>query len=75
LFPVFAGRLVVWSDGLSLDGAYALPLGEVGRLVDRVALHQVAIRTARWFIRSVASHLTAHPDPGGLDPSTAPRPG
>jgi hypothetical protein len=57
LFPVFSGRLLVRTDGLFLDGAYAPPFGEFGRLIDRAALHQVALRTARWFLRTVASQL------------------
>ncbi len=59
LFPVFAGRLLVRANGLSLAGAYTPPFGEVGRLVDRAALHQVALRTARWFVAGLASRLTA----------------
>ena len=59
LFPVFGGRLLVRTDGLFLDGAYAPPFGEIGRLVDRVAFHQVAVRTARWFVGTLASQITA----------------
>jgi hypothetical protein len=59
LFPVFGGRLLVRTDGLFLDGAYAPPFGEIGRLVDRVAFHQVAVGTARWFVGTLASQLTA----------------
>lgn len=57
LFPVFSGRLLIRTDGLVLDGAYAPPFGEFGRLIDRAALHQVAVRTARWFVETVASQL------------------
>lgn len=67
LFPVFSGQLLIGTDGLALDGAYAPPFGEFGRLIDRAALHQVAMRTARWFIEMVASQLGAshHHRPGG----------
>ncbi|MBA3877021.1 MAG: hypothetical protein C0498_08820 [Anaerolinea sp.] len=58
LFPVFSGRLLVRTDGLFLEGAYAPPFGELGRLVDRAVLHQVAVRTARWFVSQVAARLT-----------------
>lgn len=58
LFPVFSGRLLVRTDGLFLEGAYAPPFGELGRLVDRAVLHQVAVRTARWFVSQVAAQLT-----------------
>ena len=57
LFPVFCGQLLIRKDGLVLDGAYAPPFGEFGRLIDRAALHQVAVRTARWFVETVASQL------------------
>jgi len=57
LFPVFSGRLLVRNDGLFLEGAYAPPFGELGRLVDRAVLHQVAVRTARWFVSQVAAQL------------------
>ncbi len=58
LFPVFSGQLMIQNDGLELDGAYAPPFGEFGRLIDRAALHQVAARTGRWFVETVASQLT-----------------
>lgn len=64
LFPVFSGRLLIRTDGLVLDGAYAPPFGEFGRLIDRAALHQVAVRTARWFVETVASQLTGNGRPG-----------
>jgi len=57
LFPVFSGRLLVRADGLFLEGAYAPPFGELGRLVDHAVLHQVAVRTARWFVSQVAAQL------------------
>ena len=59
LFPVFSGRLLIRTDGFFLEGAYAPPFGEFGRLVDRAALHQVAARTARWFVETVAAQLVA----------------
>jgi len=59
LFPVFSGRLLIRTDGLFLDGAYAPPFGEFGRLIDHAALHQVAMRTARWFVETVAAQLVA----------------
>lgn len=65
LFPVFDGRLLVRADGLFLEGAYAPPLGELGRLVDRAILNQVATRTARWFVTRVAAQLT----PASVEPA------
>jgi hypothetical protein len=59
LFPVFSGRLSIRADGLHLDGVYAPPLGEVGRLIDRAALHQVAVRTGRWFLERASSAVAA----------------
>lgn len=59
LFPVFSGRLIVREDGLHLQGAYAPPFGEVGRLIDRAALHQVAVRTGRWFLERASSEMAA----------------
>jgi hypothetical protein len=55
LFPVFAGRLVVRSTGIGLDGQYAPPGGVVGRAADRILLHTAARGTARWFL----DHLVA----------------
>ncbi len=57
LFPVFSGRLLIRTDGLFLDGAYAPPFGDVGRLIDHAALHHVAVRTARWFLGRVAAEV------------------
>jgi len=74
LFPVFAGRLLIRTDGVFLDGAYAPPFGELGRLIDRAALHQVAVRTARWFLAATASHLAAG-NPAGLDQPDSPAQG
>ncbi len=76
LFPVFSGRLLIRMDGLFLDGAYAPPFGEIGRLVDRVAFHQVAVRTARWFVSTLVSQLTAsvHDEAAGRAASAAENP-
>jgi hypothetical protein len=71
LFPVFAGRLRIQASGLRLDGAYGPPFGDVGRLIDRAALHQVAVRTARWFLSELASRLTPELAPDRDDRSAA----
>lgn len=57
LFPVFAGRLDVRADGLVLEGWYAPPGGEAGRIIDRALLNVAARGTARWFLEHVSSVL------------------
>ncbi len=57
LFPVFAGYLRITDRGLELDGTYAPPLGEVGLVIDRAALHFVARRTGEWFLDQLAAQL------------------
>lgn len=75
LFPVFAGHLDVRADGLTLEGWYAPPGGEAGRIIDRAFLNVAARGTARWFLDRVGSVLEAGrdvPDPSG-NPSRAGR--
>lgn len=55
LFPVFAGRIVVKSNGLTIEGHYAPPGGALGLAADRVLLHTAARGTARWLLE----HLVA----------------
>jgi hypothetical protein len=55
LFPVFAGRIIVKSNGLTIDGHYAPPGGALGLAADRVLLHTAARGTARWLL----DHLVA----------------
>jgi hypothetical protein len=55
LFPVFAGRIIVKSTGLSIEGHYAPPGGVLGLAADRVLLHTAARGTARWLL----DHLVA----------------
>lgn len=57
LFPIFAGRLTIQADLLSLEGDYAPPLGRIGLLIDERILHFVARRTAQAFLARLASHL------------------
>jgi len=50
LFPVFAGRVIVRTTGVGLEGHYAPPGGAVGRAADRMLLNTAARGTARWFL-------------------------
>jgi hypothetical protein len=59
LFPVFAGRLDVRPSGLVLDGCYAPPGGEAGRILDRAFLGVAARGTARWFLDRVCAEMAA----------------
>jgi hypothetical protein len=73
LFPVFAGRLEVRRDALVLEGWYAPPGGEAGRILDRAFLNIAARGTARWFLDHVGAVLAAPvggpaPAPEGLQP-------
>jgi len=61
LFPVFAGRLTIRTDLLSLEGDYAPPLGRIGLLIDERILHFVARRTAQAFLARVAARLETVP--------------
>lgn len=73
LFPVFAGRLEVDPGGLLLEGWYAPPGGEAGRIIDRAFLNVAARGTARWFLDHVGAVLEAgRPLPEGLqEPQSA----
>lgn len=55
LFPVFAGRIVVKANGLTIEGHYAPPGGMIGLAADRVLLHTAARGTAKWLLE----HLVA----------------
>jgi hypothetical protein len=57
LFPVFAGQLMVGRDALVLEGWYAPPGGEAGRMLDRAFLGIAARGTARWFLDHVGATL------------------
>jgi len=57
LFPVFAGHLLVGPDALLLEGWYAPPGGEAGRMLDRAFLGVAARGTARWFLDHVGATL------------------
>jgi hypothetical protein len=72
LFPVFAGRLDVRADGLTLEGWYAPPGGEAGRIIDRALLNVAARGTARWFLDRVGAVLEAGHDVPSDDGVTAP---
>lgn len=58
LFPVFAGRLMIRSDRIELEGRYAPPGGKLGQMVDRALLGAAARGTARWFLGKLASQLS-----------------
>ena len=57
LFPVFAGRLVVSADRVTLDGHYAPPFGIVGYVLDRGVMGIAARGTAHWFLGKAAAAL------------------
>ncbi len=57
LFPVFAGRLLLRSDEVRLEGFYAPPGGDVGLVLDRAFLGIAARGTARWFLGQVVGAL------------------
>ncbi|HSL97226.1 MAG TPA: hypothetical protein VK831_01520 [Candidatus Deferrimicrobiaceae bacterium] len=59
LFPVFAGRLAVGSDGIRLEGHYAPPGGALGRAADRILLRVAANGTARWFLDHLVTEIQA----------------
>jgi len=59
LFPVFAGRLEVRPGTLILEGWYAPPGGEAGRILDRAFLGVAARGTARWLLDRVCAEMTA----------------
>ena len=58
LFPVFAGRLLMTTSELRLEGFYAPPGGEFGAVLDRAFLNIAARGTARWFLGRTAEVLT-----------------
>ena len=64
LFPSMEGTLHVEPDGagctrLTLNARYDPPLGSLGRLVDRVAMHRVAQLTMTDFVQKLAGELEA----------------
>jgi hypothetical protein len=61
LFPVFAGRLTIRTNVLSLEGEYAPPLGRIGLLLDQRILNFVARRTAQAFLARFADRLEDGP--------------
>lgn len=58
LFPVFVGRLVMTSKGVTLDGRYAPPFGQIGLLIDRGLLHFVARRTGSALLGRLADRIS-----------------
>jgi len=58
LFPVFAGKLLVTSTELRLEGYYAPPGGEFGLALDRAFLGIAARGTARWFLERTAEVIS-----------------
>ena len=58
LFPVFAGRLLMTTSELRLEGFYAPPGGEFGAVLDRAFLNIAARGTARWFLGRTAEVLS-----------------
>jgi hypothetical protein len=62
LFPTLDADLEVASTDaehclLTLTGSYEPPLGELGRQLDRILLHRIALSTARSFLDRVADRL------------------
>ena len=62
LFPVFAGRLEIYPDGVVLDGRYTPPFGRLGLLIDRGLLHLVARRTASALLARFVVRFAARED-------------
>jgi hypothetical protein len=50
LFPVFSGELRITKGEVRLEGRYAPPGGQIGRLADRLLMHLAAERTGRWLV-------------------------
>jgi hypothetical protein len=63
LFPVFAGRLSLTPSGLSLDGYYAPPGGDLGAVLDRAFLNIAARGTARWLLERISGALRGSESP------------
>jgi len=59
LFPVFAGRLLLGSEELVLEGYYAPPGGEIPKSVDRALLNVAARGTARSLLAVIRDSLAA----------------
>ncbi len=57
LFPIFVGQLRVAESGLSLDGRYVPPFGQLGLVIDENLLRFVARRTAYAFLARLAAHI------------------
>ena len=68
LFPVFAGKLVVTSTELRLEGLYAPPGGQIGLALDRAFVNIAARGTGRWFLGQVSRALAAPPKAAGTRP-------
>jgi hypothetical protein len=73
LFPVFAGHLRVSRGALLLEGWYAPPGGEAGRMLDRAFLGVAARGTARWFLDHVGATLEAATDVAATGEGHQPR--
>jgi hypothetical protein len=70
LLPTLQAELgVVVSDttSLVLDGVYDVPGGPLGELVDAIALHLVARRTATGFLAELAGQLLGADAPTDSD--------
>jgi len=68
LFPRLEADIEIGSLGpertqVAISGRYSPPLGQVGRVIDRVLLHRVAEATVKDFLDWVAARLLA-PDHG-----------
>jgi hypothetical protein len=77
LFPMLSGDLELAPLGphscrIILSASYAVPLGEVGRRLDRLVLHGVAESTVRSFLQRLALALER---PEGSPVARAPRDG
>lgn len=59
LFPVFAGRLILTSTALRLEGYYAPPGGDLGAVLDKVFLSIAARGSARWLLERTAQAVSA----------------
>jgi hypothetical protein len=64
IFPSMEGTVHVQADGpattrLTLNARYDPPLGKLGTLIDRIAMHRVAEVTMKDFIERLAETLSA----------------
>lgn len=70
LFPTMDADIVIAAVGprmtqVSLRGSYRVPLGPVGRVLDRMLLHRVAEASVKRFVDRIAHSLAEDPGAAG----------